>query len=91
MTGLSVAERHPVGAVAVFFATLVALILLTGWSPWVALVVAAVIGVALMVAYVVDVSAPYLTLDCRDEHHDACDECWCECHVSEAVHVGEVA
>lgn len=91
MTGLAVAERHPVGAVAVFFASVVALILLIGVSVWAALGVAAVIGVVLMVAFVVDVSAPYVTLDCRDERHGACVECWCDCHAPEAVALAEVA
>ena len=91
MTGLAAAERHPVGAVAVFVAALVALIVLVGWNVWAAFAVAVVIGVALSVAFVVDVSAPYVTLDCRDERHGSCDECWCDCHAPEAVHLAEVA
>lgn len=91
MTGLAAAERHPVGAVAMFFAAVVALVLLVGWNVWAAFAVAVVIGAVLMVAFVVDVSAPYRTLDCRDEHHTACEECWCECHAPEAVHLSEVA
>lgn len=91
MTGIAAAEKHPVGTVAVFFASLVALILLLGVSVWAAFMVALVIGAVLGVAYVVDVSSPYLTLDCRDERHGSCDECWCECHVPEVAHLIEVA
>lgn len=84
MSGLVAAEKHPVVALSVFAGVVWGLILLLGWSPWVAFSVAVVIGVVLMVAFVIDVSAPYRTFDCRGERHGACVECWCECHTSEA-------
>lgn len=80
---MNLAEKHPVPTIALFFATTVALIVLVGWNVWVAFTVALVIGAGIGVAHVMDVSAPYRTLDCRDEHHVACDECWCECHTAE--------
>lgn len=91
MSGLILAEKHPVAALSVFFGFLYGLVLLAGVNVWVAFTVALLVGLGLTIAFVVDVSAPYLTLDCRDEHHGACDECWCECHAPEAVHLSEVA
>lgn len=84
MTGLVVAERHPVAALSVFSGVVVLLVLLLGWNVWAALGVAVLIGVALSVAWVIDVSAPYRTVECRGERHGVCAECWCECHTSEA-------
>ncbi len=80
---MNLAEKHPVPATALFFATTVALIFLVGWNVWAAFTVALIIGAVIGVAYVMDVSAPYRTLDCRDERHVACEECWCECHTTE--------
>jgi hypothetical protein len=82
---LVAAEKHPITTIALFFTALVGLVLLMGWNVWVAFTVALAIGTVLGVMYVVDVSAPYRTLDCRDEHHVACAECWCECHTAEEV------
>jgi len=85
VNALTVAEKHPVPTVTLFFTALVGLVLLTGWSVWAGFGVAVLTGAVLMVAFVIDVSAPYRTLDCRDEHHVACDECWCECHTTDEV------
>ncbi len=91
MSGLIWAEKHPVATLVVFFGFLYGLVLLAGVNVWVAFTVAVLVGLGLTLAFVIDVSAPYLTLDCRDEHHGTCEECWCECHAPEAVQVSEAA
>lgn len=91
MSALAAAEKHPVWTVAVFFATLAALLALAGWNQWVAFAVAVAIGLSMARVYAKDLSKPYRTLDCQDGRHGSCAQCWCECHALEAAHLGEVA
>ncbi|MBD8218248.1 hypothetical protein IFU40_06320 [Microbacterium sp. CFBP 13617] len=69
--------KHPVGALVVFIATLYALILLMSVSPLLAFIVACIIGLALLVVYIVEGLALYISFDCHDGRHSACDGCWC--------------
>lgn len=71
------AAKHPVAVLTLFFATLYALILLMAMSPLLAFAVAAVVGIALFLLYLVEGLAPYVSLDCRDGRHAACVGCWC--------------
>lgn len=83
MSLLSTAEKHPFRAVALLAIGFVSLGVLAERNVYAAIVVAGLIAVAIGLEYIRDASAPYRTLDCRDEHHVACDECWCECHTTE--------
>lgn len=72
------AVKHPVTVLAVFIATLCALILLMAISTLLAFAVAAAIGSALFLLYLVEGLALYVSLDCRDGRHAACVGCWCD-------------
>jgi hypothetical protein len=71
------AAKHPVAVLAMFFAALYVLVLLMAISPLLAFAVAAAIGIALFLLYLVEGLAPYVSLDCRDGRHAACVGYWC--------------
>lgn len=71
------ATKHPVGVLVLFAATLYALILLMSVSLPLACIVACLIGAALLGLYFAAGCALYVSLDCRDGRHGACDGCWC--------------